>query len=553
MGPYREKNMPGAVNALALVVVLMVMYQPWQLMVQELSASEGFFAVQAMELSGRNYVVTAHGMAIQNAYPLYPLLVSVLWKYSHLPLELVMRLISVFFTLAAGLIVYIGAANMRSPRAGLIAAAAFLTCNLTMEKAIEGFPLTMSLFFVLLADMLFFYYSMRKNNWDMAWLSSLFFASLAFLSGGFFALLAFAVPLLFLRRPMSIKNRFGRPGFIVGIIVLALTVTLWLLPYYLFSHDLTFQYFWWHRFLRYSYFADLLTMPADFLIRYLPWTLLAWIPFCVALRNVDETPIYSMFLRTLVIAGFFLIWLFPETENRDMLYFIAPLSILIGINYDTALRRYGYKMRKFQFLAEFFLLHVPITLVVFCLLPKKYLELVVSLTSSIEFRTGDHYLWYAGTISVIIITVFCWVRRRREIIPFWSLLTLLAMTCGLMFWATIFIYRTQESPKRAFGATVANALKGETVDILYKGNISDLYGELYYANFKIKKIGDLSDLPKGANVVYLLNTEFPQLPERNWTNLLKNNDNAISYRGHKLYLWKGVLRDESADSGDSAE
>lgn len=74
---------------------------------------------------------------------------------------------------------------------------------------------------------------------------------------------------------------------------------------------------------------------------------------------------------------------------------------------------------------------------------------------------------------------------------------------------------------------------------LYKSNILDLYGELYYSGTEVRRILELDELPTTEEVVYLISTEFPQYPDRSWVNLLAPD---YSYRGHRLFLWKGTLR-----------
>ena len=41
----------------------------------------------------------------------------------------------------------------------------------------------------------------------------------------------------------------------------------------------------------------------------------------------------------------------------------------------------------------------------------------------------------------------------------------------------------------------------------------------------------------------MISTEFPQYPDRSWSNLLPPD---YSYRNHRLSLWKGVKRERKA-------
>lgn len=60
-------------------------------------------------------------------------------------------------------------------------------------------------------------------------------------------------------------------------------------------------------------------------------------------------------------------------------------------------------------------------------------------------------------------------------------------------------------------------MKAESSGLLYKSNILDLYGELFYSGKEVRKLQEPFRLPAGERVVYLLGTEFPQRPDRIWT------------------------------------
>lgn len=109
------------------------------------------------------------------------------------------------------------------------------------------------------------------------------------------------------------------------------------------SHTVPLESLWWAENSFLEYLLKLLCFPVEFAVRLLPWTLIAWVPFCVALQALDETPIFSRYLRTLTIATFGLLWLLPDNDPRDFLFLLGPLSILVGINYELAMRRYGIR------------------------------------------------------------------------------------------------------------------------------------------------------------------------------------------------------------------
>ena len=95
MGVYREIHIPRWLGFFVLVVAFLILFEPWFLGMRELFRLEGFYAVQAAEFSAASPIVTAHGVAIQNAYPLYPALTALLNRGLGLEMELSLRLISV--------------------------------------------------------------------------------------------------------------------------------------------------------------------------------------------------------------------------------------------------------------------------------------------------------------------------------------------------------------------------------------------------------------------------------------------------------------------------
>ena len=325
MGVYRETNIPRWLGILTLAAAFLILFEPWFLGIRELFRLEGFYAVQAAEFSPSSSIVTAHGVAIRNAYPLYPALTALLNRGFGLEMELALRLLSVVMVAASAAVVFIAAASERSSRAGFAAAAMFLGSNLILEKGIDGDPATMSMFLLLAAQLVFFQFGVRRTNWSMGWICALGLLALGFLAGGFWVILLFVFPMFFFRRPLSVKSKFRKAGFPIGVAILAGTVLLWGLPYWVMSHTVPLESLWWAENSFLEYLLKLLCFPVEFAVRLLPWTLIAWVPFCVALQALDETPIFSRYLRTLTIATFGLLWLLPDNDPRDFLFLLGPL------------------------------------------------------------------------------------------------------------------------------------------------------------------------------------------------------------------------------------
>lgn len=539
MSVYRETHIPRWLGFLLVIFAFLILFQPWLLGMRELFRLEGFYAVQAAEFSFRSPIVTAHGVAIQNAYPLYPALAALLNRGFGLEMELALRLISVLMAGAAAAVAGVAAASERTPRAGLVAAAMFLGSNLMLDKGVDGDPATLGAFLLLCAQLMFFQFGVRRTNWSLGWICSLSLLSLGFLAGGGWIILLFIFPMFFFRRPLSVKSKFRKAGFPVGVAILALTVLAWGVPYWTASHAVPLDWLWWNDSSFWEYLWKLLVFPLEFAVRLLPWTLIAWIPFCVALQGLDETPILSRYLRTLVIATFGLLWVLPESDPRDFLYVLGPLSILVGINYDLAMRRYGYRVRKWLVVCEYFAAGTAVAVAVGCFVPDRLLSRFISISHTSEFSDPLSYRILAATAVAALLLLALYLHWGRKSRPVWLMLLGTSVAAGIFFWVVLQPYRAQDSEKRELGGHIARALKAEAPGILYKSNILDLYGELYYSGAAVRKLQEPVRLPAEDKVVYLLGTEFPQQPGRVWTNLLPSD---FTYKQHRLGLWKGELR-----------
>ena len=122
MGIYTEKPISRWWGVLILLVVFLAVHEPWMLGMRELFRQEGFYAVQAAEFQPSSTLVTAHGVAVQDAFPLYPALSGLLMRGCGIPVEIALRAVSLLMLAAGAVLTYFAAASERSCRAGLVAA-----------------------------------------------------------------------------------------------------------------------------------------------------------------------------------------------------------------------------------------------------------------------------------------------------------------------------------------------------------------------------------------------------------------------------------------------
>lgn len=541
MGIYSEKSIPCWAGILIIITAFVVIFQPWQLSNRELFRLEGLYAVSANEFNFSLPAATAHGVIIQNVFPLFPAIVSILQKKLNWPMEFSLRFLSILMMLSTAVIVYFAAASVRSCRAGLVAAAMYISTFFALEKGIAGYPTTTNAFLLLSAQLLFFQFGIRQSNWNAAWIISALFLTMGFFTSGFLTIFYFIFPMFFFRRPLSVKSKIKKPGFIIGITMLIAAILIWGTSWGLSSHRESFQYLAWTNLTLWDYFKEVLLFPVMLPLWLLPWGFIAWMPFCVALQSSDTTPIFSRYLRMLTFAMFILLCFLPQDEPGKIFYLLGPLSILVGIYYELGIRRYGIKIRKLLFICEYFTLGLALAICAICFAPEWCQNRFLSLTNSLNFRLSPGFLPMAIITILILLILSIFLHCSYKTYPIWLVLLTTITATGIFYGMVIHPYRAQEETKRKFGEVIRHALYNQPHGTLYKSNILDLYGELFYAGAKVAKLQKLEDLPEKEETIYLISTEFPQYPDRSWSNLLPPN---YSYRSHHLFLWKGVKRGE---------
>ncbi len=540
MALYEDKPLPVWRGIGLLLFSFLIFYCPWQLASRELYRHEGVYVAEALEMpSGVLPVAIAHGVAIKDGAPFYPWLVNLTWR-AGVPMEVALRVWPLLCVAILAVIVFFPTRKAAGTTAGFVAAAMVIGGNLMIEKAVEGSALIPSLPLILAGQLLWFRYGFLKGDWNSAWTVLGIFAAMAFYLTGTMALWFLILPLLFMRRPLSIRNKIKRKGVLLGLAALAIAGVLWAVPYWLmpaqksgwlFDFD-DWGNYWWH----------LLTFPVDTAFRLLPWSVLAWAPFCVAFQWVAPTPIFGRFLRTIVISLFFFLWLNPATEPRDQLVLVGPLAILTGMNYALVVRRYGNPLRTLMNWLTPLLLLAGAGIIVFFWVPPVS-EWIKSFNWERNLQYADiwSYEIQGAILGGILVLASLAVMRMRQKPPIWAYLLLISAGPMIVWWSVAVPYRGQLNEKQQIGEVIRHALPPAadgTLPLVYKHNIANFYSEFYYVGAPVATIGSLAELPETQETIYLLSPDFPQYPQRRWTRLVPPD---TSYRGKKLYLLRGDL------------
>ena len=537
----REKVIPFAAGIAITLLTFLLLYQPWQSGLHDLTRAEGIFAAEAMEFRPGLPVCSAHGVIIRGDAPLYPLLAAGLHALG-LPLIPALRLLSLAGTVLTATLVFRAPRAARTPEAALIAMTVFLSFLLTVDKTFVATPQPLAAFGLLAAHLVWFHHGVRRGNWNRAWLASCAVMVPTIWAGGMKMLLFYLFPLIFMRRPLTIWPKLNRPGTIVGAVLIAAGLLLWIAPQWLTNAPSSGREFagWEWDWLR--------GFPFDLLLRLLPWSLLLWIPFCAALHPLDATPIFGRFLRTISGSLFFLLWLSPGWRSPDMLFLAAPLAIQIGCGYELAARRYSTQIRLLGKAAALFTCLTAFALFFFLLLPEQLLHTAFDLDFAISFRRDWAYIIPSLAITAGLLaggTAGIFGNKRN---PVWLHFLFAAAAGGMFWWTVIHPYQAQDHRRAEMGDLLAAILAEENLPPdhpVYKIDIQEFYCEGSRLRHPIRKISMLNEIPDREPVVYLLATEFPQYPRRDWKNLLPAQKQR--YFGKRLGLWRGTVHPENGE------
>lgn len=538
---YRESNITPWFGILLIAGAFMLIYGAWVVFPRELFRQECIYAVQSLEFTPKNPMVTVQGMPVRNAYPIYPALCSLLYRGLGVSMETALRLVTVFFIAAGSVLVYFSAASGNGRRAGLVGAAMYCSSLLMLDKGVSGSPQTMSAFWLLAAQMTLFYFGLRRSQWNLAWPLCALLLMAGFFSGGFMVITLFFVPLFFLRRLVAGRAKYRNWGFFVALFV----VLLGCLGKFAIQWNIertTAGTLFFRGFTHPDYWSEFLLYWLKLPLRLFPWCFIAWIPFCAALQRIDNKPLFSKYLRVLIFVTVVILWLIPQGDGRELFYLPGALSILCGVYYELGMRRFGERLRKLAPAAEYTALVVIVMIAMGVWGEEKLLARCFSLGLSLNFRTASDLLPIAVTAMAGVLVIGVLLRSLRPKIPVWIVLLSVSLM-GSIFYSSIMLrYQAQDKAKGRFGNAIKEVLQKDagrnSADIvLYKTGSESLYGELFYSGAKVIQLPSADQLPDTqAHVVYLISRSFPQNPKWSWTNLMPEN---FSIDGDRYMLWRG--------------
>ncbi len=545
---YEEKRISRKKSLFLLGLAFFLIYLPFQMNDRELRWREGYYAAMALEMDLSSPSTVAHGEVISSEYPLFPLIVSIFYK-AGASLEFGLRSVSVISLLIIALLAWEVGRRAAGVQAAIVSASLIFSSLLMVEKSLDGYPDVLGVLCIFTGWVIWFTYGPAKGLWSQAWLFSSIFCGLAFYTIGWMGIFLFWLPLIFMRRPMTIWSRLRKPGFFFGLIIIVFFIFVWGIPRWINGEDFPFRNIPFKPEDFSDYLKHLLVFPFELFFRILPVSFFAWPAFCPAYTPLDKNPVFSRFLKTIVATIFFFLWFYPFTDPRDYIIIIPPLAILAGINYWLLARRLGFKLHALLKVFSYAGMVCASVAILFYIVPITWWSDIVFLKKGVEFRNEHMIMGLCQAIAAVLIFT-AMVRGTPLKCNLWLHSLAVCVSGALLYWSIVFPYQTQDRPQEFLARQIREYIgkdfyQGMTI---YKEANLGFYSAcsyLYcaerkssflskYDNINIRKIKSYKDLPDKQKTVFLISDEVPVLPGR-------RPDKFQLADEKKIYLWKETL------------
>ncbi len=549
---YNEISTYKASTIALLVLVFIIILSPWQLGLKELAPLEGVYSALASAINPYDPSTIAHGETLSYFYPMFPLLGSFFYKLG-LSLTVGLRIISVLSLAGLGVLVFLVGRKVANMQVAVVAVAVTISNFIMLENALVGLPDLLGVLLLYIAWAAWYTYGAVRGNWDLAWIISCLFCGLAFYTIGWDAIIFFFLPLIFMRRPLTLWPKLKTNGFWVGVWIILFFILIWFIPRIINEGANPFRSF--SPEISKNYISQYFIFPFSVAAGLLPWTIILWPSFCMDYFQLDNNRLFSRYLRTIVYSLFALFWLLcPFVHSRHLMILVPAIGIMTGLNYWLLIRRHGDKILKILK----FCISISIIIACFCLLLflipfnwwQTFVPLIhfkdIFLSDGISFLKTQKYFGIIQTSFAILIGIYLlFFFKKRRTVWFSSLgMSLMLMLC---VWSVSIPYSAQQSDV----AKIANVFKeslGKDYSknlIVYEGpRVTQLYTLGCYLGTRIKKIHNINELPKDKKTIYLLSTkDMPVYPAREWSIVATKY-----YKERSLCLWKGTIVNEKGSS-----
>lgn len=578
-------------SVLLLILLASGMYFTW-LGVAELRLSdEALNAAFAQELVAEGNFMESHlyGKTV-SGFPLYSWCVA-LCSLGRMPNSFTLRLPAVLALFVLALASGLFARKIQSPFAGIIAAFVVLTSFLSLRIGCRAQNDILVSALLASSWFLIYYFGWINRKWTLAWGIALALLFVASMGAGAKAILIFYLPFLFMGRRLRSMEILQAPVHLAFALIFV--IALCVLHVYAPSQP----FMPWNALIFVtppetfgSYCSHIVTMLPKLMYYLFPWTLLAWAPFCVAMRPFEANEYACRFLRAIVTTNAVMFWLIPGGAPLSLIPVFGPMAVLIAVYAEIVLRRY----RDFwQNIINFFS-----RLAMWCgLLCSVYWLLVLYGIIALH-GFSPVSIWGCLVASVVVMLAMAVsVYGVRLDLNFRSRMLLLFFACITIYKSTYDVQRswlgqrrhvnglrlagfsnekeTNEAASSVFSfaqtsplSTIMakHSLKRVYLVLPKERNCADILVESFYMQCSIKQINDvITDLPEDENEVLVLSPYLPADTTRRWRSV--SQDVCISCKREcalkicswdELKSWRRpfielmVTHDNESESGVSA-
>ncbi len=533
-----SQTQPSRAWFLLLALIAIALYLPPVFLVELQGGEEAGYAAVAREM-----IRTGNWLQPQlqgnpaNVFPLYSWLIA-LFSFGSAPTLLSIRLPALLSIWGMALLAGTTARKSKGDLAGFMAAAVVLTCWASLKISSRAQSETLHAFLLAMAWFSWYRFGPQEQRWHLAWGSALLFIFLDILTVGAKGLVLFYLPLLLTRNPPKTMRQIQSAPHILMLGIFAVITVAWI-QFICPQPFLTWNAIAFSRpvLANNGVFRHFFTYPAKVFLYLLPWGLMAWAPFCLALRQFEPTGTMCSFFRTLIFVPFVLFLFWPGASTLQLFPVLPPMAVLMGIHFEIVVTWYR------RFFLSLTRLTYAMILTAACLMTFFWMLLFLG---NLELQPNilSHAATSALALALCLFAAFLswgsWqlLKRVRQL-PLWQSMPLSVLGLRLLMLMAMFVAFLTVGDRKLHGLTLAGkapigaltaapvvgrpapltrgmAEEKEIKTVYLYGNYAYLV-EVFYLGKDIVRLNTFpAGLPSDAPVVYLLSHRQPPLPSRHW-------------------------------------
>ena len=369
----------------------------------------------------------------------------------------------------------------------------------------------------------------QRQRWGAAWGVSLLLVFLDTFNVGLKAPCFFYLPLLLTRMPPKTRHRMQQPKHLGWLLVYALLLYLWIMKVCPQQPLLP-----WNTMVgaasenpSTSLIVHLFRFPAQVFALLLPWGLLVWVPFCLALRPLEPPGSICSFLRAVVFCPFLFYLFFPGQSPLMLLAQLGPLAVLISFNAPIVLHRAERFFKRLAAIWSVLLIAALVAASLFWLLaalgnigfigpkalgisPRALTCACAVLSAILLFSAGWLLLELTSSFNAVSLA---WCTFGTRLLHICIAFPLLFLTVTDRRFAALRIRGEIRRPDEKFATSLAAEADPPTIYL----DSQDAYPAIcYYLDCPVRRIlRPLDELPRAEPVIYLLSSRPPTIITRN--------------------------------------